>query len=152
MRVWLTPRPGRFAHGEKTRYPLYSRLGEGPRPVWTGAENLPPPPTGMRSPDCRTRSKSLYRRLIPIVKMSRGTPFLYSFNFYYLSDVRWAEHVALCRGGVYRGLVGKHEGRRPLGRPRHKWEDNIKIDLKRSGMGIWTGSIWLRIGTGGELL
>jgi hypothetical protein len=84
--------------------------------------------------------------------MSQGTPFLYSFNFYYRSDVRWAEHVALWRRGVYRGLVGKHEGRTPLGRPRHKWEGNIKMDLKRSGMGIWTGSIWLRIGTGGELL
>jgi hypothetical protein len=40
-------------------------------------------------------------------------------------------HVARMgeRRGAYRGLVGKPEGRRPLGRPRHRWEDNIKTDL-----------------------
>jgi hypothetical protein len=43
----------------------------------------------------------------------------------------WAGHVAsLGEGrGVYRVLVGKPEGRRPLGRPRHRWEDNIRMDL-----------------------
>jgi hypothetical protein len=54
------------------------------------------------------------------------------------------------RRGVYRALVGKPEGRRPLGRPRRRWEDNIKIDLREVGWGVWTGSIWLRIGTGGS--
>jgi hypothetical protein len=49
--------------------------------------------------------------------------------------------------------VGKPEGRRPLGRPRRRWEDNIKMDLQEVGWwGAWTGSIWLRIGTGGGLL
>jgi hypothetical protein len=38
--------------------------------------------------------------------------------------------------GVYRVLVGKPEGRRPLGRPRHRWEDNIKMDLQE-GRGDW---------------
>jgi len=38
-------------------------------------------------------------------------------------------------GGVYRLLVGKPEGRRPLGRPRHRWEDNIKMDLQEVGCG-----------------
>jgi hypothetical protein len=33
------------------------------------------------------------------------------------------------RRGAYRAFVGKHEGRRPLGRPRHRWEDNIKMDV-----------------------
>jgi hypothetical protein len=57
------------------------------------------------------------------------------------------------RRGAYRALVGKPEGRRPLGRPRRRWEDNIKLDLREVGWGgAWTGSIWLRIGTGGELL
>jgi hypothetical protein len=56
------------------------------------------------------------------------------------------------RRGAYRALVGKSEGRRPLGRPRRRWEDNIKIDLREVGLGIWTGSIWLRIWTGGGLL
>jgi hypothetical protein len=68
--------------------------------------------------------------------------------------LRWAEHVARMgeRRGAYRVLVGKPEGRRPLGRPRRRWEDNIKMDLREVGWGAWTGSIWLRIGTGGELL
>jgi hypothetical protein len=35
---------------------------------------------------------------------------------------------------VYRVLVGKPEGKRPLGRPRHRWEDNIKMDLQKVGM------------------
>jgi hypothetical protein len=37
--------------------------------------------------------------------------------------------------GVYRGLVGKPEGKRPLGRPRRRWMDNIKMDLQRVGCG-----------------
>jgi hypothetical protein len=49
-------------------------------------------------------------------------------------------------------LVGRSEGRRPLGRPRHRWEDNIKMDVPEVGWGAWTGLIWLRIGTGGGLL
>jgi len=51
--------------------------------------------------------------------------------------------------GVYRVLVGKPEGKRPLGRPRRRWEDNIKMYLQEVGCGVWTGSSWLRIGTGG---
>jgi hypothetical protein len=52
---------------------------------------------------------------------------------------------------VYRVLVGETKGKRPLGRPRRRWEDNIKMDLQEVVMwgGIWTGSSWLRIGTGG---
>ena len=37
--------------------------------------------------------------------------------------------------GVHRVLVGKPEGKRPLGRPRHRWEDNIKMDLQEVGGG-----------------
>jgi hypothetical protein len=51
---------------------------------------------------------------------------------------------------AYRLLVGKPEGKRPLGRPSRRWEDNIRMDLGEVVM--WTGLIWLRIGTGGELL
>jgi hypothetical protein len=49
--------------------------------------------------------------------------------------MRWAGHVArIGEGrGVYRVLVGKPEGRRLLGRPRRRWEDNIKMDLKEVG-------------------
>jgi hypothetical protein len=50
--------------------------------------------------------------------------------------------------GVYRVLVEKPEGKRPLGRPRHRWEDNIKLDLQEVGRDVETGWSWLRIGTG----
>jgi hypothetical protein len=53
--------------------------------------------------------------------------------------------------GESRGAYRKPEGSRPLGRPKRRWEDNIKMDGE-IGWGTWTGSIWLRIGTGGELL
>jgi len=60
-------------------------------------------------------------------------------------------HVARMghRTGVFRVLVGKREGKRPLGRPRLRWEDNIKMNLQEVGCAVWTGSSWLRIGTGG---
>jgi hypothetical protein len=50
---------------------------------------------------------------------------------------------------VYRVWVGKSEGKRPLGRPRRRREDNIKMDIQEVGCGSVTGSGWLRIGTGG---
>jgi len=61
----------------------------------------------------------------------------------------WAGHVASMgeRRGVYRVMVGKPEGKRTLGRPRCRWDDNIKMDLQE--VGVQTGSSWLRIGTGG---
>jgi hypothetical protein len=45
------------------------------------------------------------------------------------------------RRGVYRVLVGKPEGKGPLGRPRRRWEDNIRIDLQKVGCGFedWIG-------------
>ena len=51
--------------------------------------------------------------------------------------------------GVYRVLVGKPEGKRPLGRPRRRWEDNIKIIFRKLEWVVRTGWSWLRIGTGG---
>jgi hypothetical protein len=56
------------------------------------------------------------------------------------------------RRGPCRVLVGKSEGRRPFGRPKPRWENNIKMDLREMGWGAWTGLIWLRIRTGGKLL
>jgi len=52
--------------------------------------------------------------------------------------MRWAGHVARVgeRRGVYRVLVGKPERKRPLGRPRRRWEDNIKMDLQEVGCGV----------------
>ena len=54
--------------------------------------------------------------------------------------------------GVYRVLLGKPEGRRPLGRPRRRWVDNITMDLQGLDVGIWTGLGWPRIETGGGRL
>jgi hypothetical protein len=50
--------------------------------------------------------------------------------------MRWAGHVARMgeRRGVYRVLVGRPEGKRPLRRPRRRWEDNIKMDLRETGI------------------
>jgi hypothetical protein len=44
--------------------------------------------------------------------------------------------------GVYRVLVGRPEGKRPLGRPRHRWEDNIKLDLRETGT---DGANWIQL-------
>jgi hypothetical protein len=58
--------------------------------------------------------------------------------------LRWAGHVARMgeRIGAYSALVGKPEGRRPLGRPRRRWEDNIKMDLREVG---WGGIDWINL-------
>ena len=56
------------------------------------------------------------------------------------------------RRGAYRILVGRPEGRRPLGRPGHRWEYNIKVDFQEVGRGAWMGLVWQRIGTAGGLL
>jgi hypothetical protein len=58
--------------------------------------------------------------------------------------IRWAGHVARMgeRRGVYRVMAEKPEGKRPLGRPRHRWEDNIKIDLQAVGCG---GMEWMEL-------
>jgi hypothetical protein len=52
--------------------------------------------------------------------------------------MRWAEHIARMgeKRNAYKILVGKPEGKRPLGRPRHRWVDNIKRDLRQRG---WYG-------------
>jgi hypothetical protein len=58
--------------------------------------------------------------------------------------MRWARHVARMRegGGVYRLLVGRPEGKRPLGRPRRRWEYNIKMDLRKIGI---DGTNWIQL-------
>jgi hypothetical protein len=61
--------------------------------------------------------------------------------------MRWAGHVAR-RGegrGVYRVLIGRPEGKRPLGRPRRRWEDNIKMDLRE--IGIYRAN-WIQLAQG----
>jgi hypothetical protein len=53
---------------------------------------------------------------------------------------------------VYRGFGGKARRKKPVGRPRRRWEDGIKMDLKEIGWGVWSGFTWLRIGIVGGLL
>ena len=53
------------------------------------------------------------------------------------------------RRGVYRLLVGKPEGKRPLGKHRRKWEDNIRRIFRKKNVRAWTGLSWLEIGTSG---
>jgi hypothetical protein len=58
--------------------------------------------------------------------------------------MRWAGHVA-CMGegrNVYRVLVGKPEGKRPHERPRHRWKDGIKLDIKEIG---WGSMEWIHL-------
>jgi hypothetical protein len=59
--------------------------------------------------------------------------------------MRWAGHVARIGGekrNAYRILVGKPEDKRPLGKPRHSWVDNIKMDLREIG---WDGMDWINL-------
>jgi hypothetical protein len=49
-------------------------------------------------------------------------------------------------------LVGKAEGKRPLGRPRRRFEDGIRMNLRRLVGGVWSGFTWLRVGIVGWLL
>ena len=55
------------------------------------------------------------------------------------ADMRWAGYVARMgeERGVCRVLLGKPKGRRPLGRPRRRWVDNIRIDLQEVGMWVY---------------
>jgi hypothetical protein len=67
--------------------------------------------------------------------------------------MRWVGHVALRREGrdVYRVFFwGEHEGKRPLGRPRRRWEDNIKMDLLDVGCGgmFMVKSVYCAVRTG----
>jgi hypothetical protein len=65
--------------------------------------------------------------------------------------MRWAGRVARMgdKRNAYRILVRKPEGKRPQGRPRRRWVNNSKMDLREMG---WIGLIWLRTGTSGRLL
>jgi hypothetical protein len=62
--------------------------------------------------------------------------------------MRWAGNVVcMGEGKGYRVFVGKPEGKRPLGRPRCSWDDNIKVD--HQAVGVWIGFSFLRVETGG---
>jgi hypothetical protein len=57
--------------------------------------------------------------------------------------MRWTGHIVrMGENNAYRTLVGKPEGKRPLGRPRRRWVDNIKMDLREIG---WGGMDWIHL-------
>jgi hypothetical protein len=68
--------------------------------------------------------------------------------------MRWAGHEMRVgkRRGAYRVLVGRPDGKRPLGRIWCRWQDNIKEDVQEVKWGAWARLIWLRTGTGVGLL
>jgi hypothetical protein len=88
--------------------------------------------------------------------MSRGWRKLHNEKLYNLHSssctitivktmmIRWAEHVALTgeKRNAYRILVGKPEGKKPPGKSRHRWEVNIKMDLREIR---WCGTDWIRL-------
>jgi hypothetical protein len=61
--------------------------------------------------------------------------------------MRWGE-----MRNMYKMLAGKPEGKRPVGKPRCRWDDNIKIDLQEIRFGVWIGLIWLRTRTDSKFL
>jgi len=64
-------------------------------------------------------------------------------------EMRWVGHVAHMEKRI---LVGRPEGRRPLGRPRHTWWDDIKRDLQEVKWGALNRLIWILTGTGWRFL
>jgi hypothetical protein len=68
--------------------------------------------------------------------------------------MRWARKVVGMgeKRNSYRVLVGQPKGKRPLCRPRHRWENNIKIDFREMVGVVWNGFIWLRVEISGVLL
>jgi hypothetical protein len=68
--------------------------------------------------------------------------------------MRWVGYVARMgeMRNAYSILVGKPDGKIPLGKSRGRWENNIRMNLRGKGGRVWTGCIWLRIGTSGGLL
>ena len=80
-------------------------------------------------------------RKIYWLEFSRVYPpvLLVKLGFRQVRVLRWAGHVARMEEGrgVHKVLVGKPEGKRPLGRPRRRWEDNIKMGSSGSGKGLW---------------
>jgi hypothetical protein len=100
--------------------------------------------------------------ILLLVQVVLGTIYIASLTFHGINSgikirtmkskkMRWAGHVAQMGEirNAYRILVGKPEGKRPLGRPRRRWVGNIKMDLRERG---WTGLIWLRTDQGRALV
>jgi hypothetical protein len=81
----------------------------------------------------------------------RSFTMLYAALSDHIKKNEMGEHVASMAGEdrCLQGFGGKPEGKKPLGRPTHRWEGNIETDLQEIGWGAWTGLIWYRTGSGG---
>ena len=102
---------------------------------------------------CAVRTVSLNKASIRFV--FKGLMICAHYQFYSGDQrKRLADPVARMRerGGACSFLVGRPDGKRPLGKPRHRWDENIKTDLQEVRLGEWTRLIWLRIRTGDGLL
>jgi hypothetical protein len=68
--------------------------------------------------------------------------------------MRWVGHIAHMgeMRNAYKIMVGKPKGKKPFGRRRHKWENNVRWILEEKGEKVRTGCIWLRTRTNGKLL
>jgi hypothetical protein len=88
--------------------------------------------------------RSLYR--VDAIKSVVGELEKYKFDLVGVQEVRWEgegyQTADNWGRGVYSVLVGKPEGKRPLGRPRHRWEDDIKMDLRETGI---SGANWIQL-------
>jgi hypothetical protein len=102
------------------------------------------PSSGSQGVPCsestNTQKLKLYKQKVDksqdcMLKYNKHTYMLY--RVVKSRRMRWAGHVARMgeERGLHRVLVGKPEGKRPLGRPRRRWEDNIKMDLQEVGGG-----------------
>ena len=100
------------------------------------------PACSARAPCCYLWPAQLSQYFYTLSPKQRSSPNI--FRVVKSRRMRWAGHVARVveRRGVYRLLVGKPEGRRPLGRPRRGWEDNIKMDLQELG---YRGMDWIQL-------
>jgi hypothetical protein len=90
---------------------------------------------------CAIWKNDLTRRVLTLIVNVQQTPRIYTYFIRY--SMTWAGHVPRTgeERGVYRVLVGKPERKRPLGRPRRRWVDNIRMDLQEVGCGYvdWIG-------------
>jgi hypothetical protein len=100
--------------------------------------------------------EALFKYLLGLTRHSEELRDLYSLpsiiRVIKSRRMKWVGHVARMgeNRNAHRLVVRKPEGKRPLGRPRRGWVDNIRMD--RWDRVMWTGLVWLRIETGGELL
>jgi len=87
------------------------------------------------------RALGKFRRYIPHTHTHTHTHYPYTalYNTAYSRRIRWAGHVPRMeeKGGVYRILVGELVEKRPFGRPKRRWENNIKMDLQEVGCRVY---------------